>query len=153
MQRLFSPNTSITTVCTADLAIAMAGTQQNSLWFRKTSDRHSRHWSPIYCRICRSPKPPSGTVFNSGRAKLRLLLAQSLLRDPERLQLIAENGVRRMEAGAANRIAARLMEQWAKRRLIAATLPLDGSLPLQQFDHLPFLLAGFRHKRRETAST
>lgn len=39
-------------------------------------------------------------------------VVQSLLRDPDRLQLIAENGVRRMgKPGAANRIAACLIEQ------------------------------------------
>ena len=39
-------------------------------------------------------------------------VVQSLLHDPDRLQLIAENGVRRMgKPGAANRIAACLIEQ------------------------------------------
>jgi uncharacterized protein (TIGR03492 family) len=42
-------------------------------------------------------------------------VVRSLLQDPDRLQLIAENGVRRMgKPGAARRIAACLMERWGQ---------------------------------------
>jgi uncharacterized protein (TIGR03492 family) len=98
----------------SDLAIAMAGTAtEQFVGLGKPAiaiPGSGPQFNPTFAEAQSRLLGPSLIVVN--RPQEVALVIQSLLRDPDRLQLIVENGTRRMgKPGAARRIANCLMEK------------------------------------------
>jgi uncharacterized protein (TIGR03492 family) len=113
----------------ADFAIAMSGTAtEQFVGLGKPAlilPGKGPQFTPAFAEAQTRLLGPSVILLKEPDQAIKVM--QSLLQDPDRLHLISENGRRRMgEPGAADRIAACLMEQFAEGKRRSSAKAGDG---------------------------